>query len=330
MWIEVENLTKRFLTRHGMTRTLSVTAVESVSFHIERGETLGLVGESGCGKSTVGRCLLRLVTPDTGRMYFDGKEIQNLRERDLKHIRHRMQIVFQNPLASLNPAYTVAGTLRDALRQRKDLNNRQRHERAQMLLRQVGLDHRYLRRRPAEMSGGELQRVSIARALAPSPDFIFLDEPTSALDPSVRGQISNLLAGLQERQGLTYLYVSHDLNVIQFLAHRVLVMYLGQIVEEAPTKLIFSAPRHPYTQALLAAAQTYTGADQPVPSIRGEVRLAQAGVHGCRFSDRCPFVTERCRVQEPPFFRLANNHSVRCWLLDETQHKLDSKAIRGD
>ena len=313
--IEAKNLTKHFRIKQGLLNTRMITAVEDVSFHIKRGETLGLVGESGCGKSTVGRCLLRLLTPDEGSIGFDGLEIHNMDESRFRPIRCRIQMVFQNPIGSLNPVYTVESTLRDALRQRRDIESQQRGERVLMLLDQVGLDKRLMLRRPSEMSGGQLQRVSIARALAPDPDFIFLDEPTSALDLSVRGQIINLLADLQETNGLTYLYVSHDLRVIKFLAHRVLVMYMGQIVEAAPTKLIFSSPSHPYTQGLLAAAQMGEKSDKPVHSIKGEVDALRSTGSGCKFADRCPSVVDRCRIQEPPLFQLTTDHSARCWLL---------------
>ena len=308
MLIEVDGLTKRF-RRHGfLAGRASVTAVDGVSFLIERGETLGLVGESGCGKSTVGRCLVRLLEPDEGRIDFDGVEIQNLGSGALRPFRRRMQIVFQNPLGSMNPVYSVEGTLRDSLRH---LPASERDERIGDLLTQVGLDRRFSSRRRNEMSGGQLQRVSIARALASDPEFVFLDEPTSALDLSVRGQIVNLLIDLQEKKRLAYLFVSHDLGVVRFLAHRVLVMYLGQVVESAPTEEIFSRAAHPYTQALLAAAGLNGGA------VQGEVTEFSRPGSGCRFANRCPYVEARCREEEPPIFQVSESHQARCWLVGD-------------
>ena len=307
MLIEVEGLTKRFERQRFLAGRDSVTAVEGATFQIDRGETLGLVGESGCGKSTVGRCLVRLLEPDEGRIDFDGVEIQNLGTGGLRPFRRRMQIVFQNPLGSMNPVYSVEGTLRDSLRH---LPASERDQRIGDLLNQVGLDRRFSNRRRTEMSGGQLQRVSIARALATDPEFIFLDEPTSALDLSVRGQIVNLLIDLQQEKKLAYLFVSHDLGVVRFLAHRVLVMYLGQVVESAPTEELFLRAAHPYTQALLAAAGLDGG------SLQGEVTERGRPEKGCRFANRCPYVEARCREEEPPAFRVSESHQARCWLLE--------------
>lgn len=322
MLIEVDQMTKRFHTRRGLLASHQITAVRGASFQIDWGETVGLVGESGCGKSTVGRCLLRLINPDEGQIRFDGTEIAQLKNAALRPFRRRMQMVFQNPLNSLNPAYTVEGTLHDAMRQLSNQSIAQQRERVNILLEQVGLDRRFLWRKPREMSGGQLQRVSIARALAPRPDFLFLDEPTSALDLSVRGQIINLLADLQEQHKLAYLFVSHDLSVIKFLAHRVLVMYLGEIVEAAPAQRLFANPTHPYTQALLAAAQARQNTDAPTALIRGEVRPQHATQPGCVFAHRCPYVHNRCHNEAPPPINVTPDHVARCWLVTDPSESL--------
>lgn len=329
MLIEVEQLTKHFRVQRGLFRAHQVRAVHNVSFQIDRGETVGLVGESGCGKSTVGRCLLRLINPDNGQIRFDGTDMVRLRQAELRPLRRRLQMVFQNPLGSMNPAYTVEATLLDAMRQLPDQSAARRRERINMLLEQVGLDRRFLQRTPKEMSGGQLQRVSIARALAPNPDFVFLDEPTSALDLSVRGQIINLLADLQEQRHLAYLFVSHDLGVVKFLAHRVLVMYLGEVVEAGPTRSLFTTPGHPYTQALLAAAHVRQTAEPPAALIRGEVARPEAHPLGCIFAHRCPYVYHRCRTEAPPPIRVAPDHIVRCWLVTDTADSPHQEGGKG-
>lgn len=306
----VNELVKRFHTRHGV-----VAAVDGVSFELPAGQTVGLVGESGCGKSTIGRCLLRLVEPDDGTITFDGTEIQSLSHRELRATRRRMQMVFQDPVGSLNPAYSAEQTLNDALRP-LDLDRGARRARALELLAQVQLEERYLPRRAKEMSGGQLQRLGIARALASNPELLFLDEPTSSLDTSVRGQIVNLLTDLQEERGLTYLFASHDLGVIKFVAHRVVVMYLGRIVEEGPADAIFAEPAHPYTQALLVAARMREHDASGEPAVRGEAPAAGVQQSGCRYASRCPFVHERC-IQEPPLLQVSVNHRSRCWLVAE-------------
>jgi oligopeptide transport system ATP-binding protein len=309
--IEVENLVKEFHDRHGG----AVRAVDSVSFAVDRGETVGLVGESGCGKSTIGRCLLRLYRPDGGSIAFDGERIEHLGEKSLRPMRHRMQMVFQDPAGSANPSFTVRRTIADALR-RSPLSRHERTGRIVELLASVGLDERFLDRRPDELSGGQLQRVAIARALATDPDFVFLDEPTSALDLSVRGQIVNLLADLQAERGLGYLFASHDLGVVKFLADRLIVMYLGRVVEEGPTDQVLSEPRHPYTRALVLSAGLADDPDAEELLVRGELPASPEARAGCRYADRCPFVHERCAA-EPPLLDAGPGRSGRCWLLDE-------------
>jgi oligopeptide/dipeptide ABC transporter ATP-binding protein len=217
----------------------------------------------------------------------------------------------------LNPAFTIGQTLADALRH-VGVARRDRPERTAELLGQVGLDARYLDRRPKEMSGGQLQRVGIARALASNPDFLFLDEPTSSLDLSVRGQVVNLLADLQEQRGLAYLFASHDLGVVRFVAHRLIVMYLGRVVEEGPADNIFAAPSHPYTRALLAAAGTGEAVETDRRAIRGELRARSEPTTGCLYCDRCPYVHDRCRREEPPLLSVSAAHNSRCWLVPES------------
>jgi peptide/nickel transport system ATP-binding protein len=311
--IRVDGLAKQFHADHRV-----ITAVDGISFEIGRGETVGLVGESGCGKSTVGRCLLRLLTPDAGRIAFDGAEVHDASQSQLRPLRRRMQMVFQDPLGSLNPAFTIAQTLADALRH-VGVPRRNRPGRTAELLAQVGLDTRFLGRRPRQMSGGQLQRVGIARALASEPDFLFLDEPTSSLDLSVRGQIVNLLADLQEQRGLAYLFASHDLGVVRFVAHRVIVMYLGRIVEEGPADTIFTAPSHPYTKALLIAAGIMEASEAERRSISGELRARSEPAAGCLYCDRCPHVHDHCRRQEPPLLHVSATHNSRCWLVSEQE-----------
>lgn len=248
--VVVDRLGKTFQVRHGR----SVRAVDGVSFTLNRGETVGLVGESGSGKSTIGRCLLRLYEPNEGVIAFDGIEIQGLSQHALRPYRRRMQMVFQDPLGSLNPAFSVEATLTDALRQAA-VPRRERSTRALELLDAVGLDARFLRRRPNELSGGQSQRVGVARALACEPDFVFLDEPTSSLDLSVRGQIINLLADLQDERGIAYLFATHDLSTVRFLADSLIVLYQGRVVERGPAATVFAEPGHEYTRALLDAAR---------------------------------------------------------------------------
>ena len=309
MLVTVEGLTKHFVSRRGA----AVVAVDDVSLSIQRGETVGLVGESGCGKSTVGRCILRLVDVDSGAIVFDGTRIDKLSARELRPVRRRMQMVFQDPLGSTNPAFTLRHTLEDALRQ-ADVNGPERERRMLELLDSVGLSPRLLDRRRGELSGGQLQRGTIARALAPEPDFIFLDEPTSALDMSIRGQIVNLLADLQDARGIAFLFASHDLGVVRALAHRVIVMYLGRVVEAGPVEEVLQAPSHPYTMALLAASTDLDDIAADGDLVVGEPP-AEPDRSGCRYADRCPFVHERCSA-EPPLFDVAAGRISRCWLSD--------------
>lgn len=321
MLISVQDLHKSFRGPDGST----VTAVDGVSFDVAAGETLGLVGESGCGKSTVGRCVLRLTDPDSGRIAFEGTDIERMSQRRLRPLRRRLQIVFQDPLGSTNPAFSLRQTLGDALREAR-VNRDRREQRTRELLDSVGLPSRLLDRRRDELSGGQLQRGSIARALAPEPAFVFLDEPTSSLDVSVRGQIINLLAELQDELGHAYLFASHDLGVVRVLAHRVIVMYLGRIVEAGTTETILGAPRHPYTQALLEAAgeESVSAAaplgalDDMVTPAAGEPPMHAGERSGCRYRERCPYRHGRCET-EPGLLSAGDAHVARCWLVEDRE-----------
>lgn len=320
--VEVKDLTKHFPAAHKQ----SVRAVDGVSFTIQRGETFGLVGESGCGKTTIGRCLLRLIEPTSGEIRFDRRNLLELNRKELRALRRQMQIIFQDPYSSLNPRMKVGQIVGEPL----VIHNighaigkkNERRERVAELLRVVGLDPDYANRYPHQFSGGQRQRIGIARALALNPDFIVADEPVSALDVSVQAQVVNLLQDLQEQFGLTYLFISHGLAVVKHISSRVGVMYLGKLVELAPADEIYSKPLHPYTQALLAAI--------PIPDpeakkrqtqrLGGDVPTPLNPPSGCRFHTRCPYVMERCRIEEPKFVEITPGHWAACFL-HESQHK---------
>ena len=310
--LRVEGLVKHFPVRAGLFgRKALVRAVDGVSFDLDRGETLALVGESGCGKSTTGRLILRLIEATAGRVRFDGQDLQALDANALRAARGAMQIIFQDPNASLNPRMTVGQALEEPLLLH-GLAAGRRRERVAEILAQVGLAPEHARRYPHEFSGGQRQRIGIARAIAVEPKLIVCDEPVSALDVSIQAQVVNLLRDLQRRLGLAYVFIAHDLAVVKHIADRVAVMYLGRIVEQAPKGALFAAPRHPYTQALLAAIPV------PEPGLRRTRAILQGDLpspinppSGCHFRTRCPHARERCAA-EVPAVEFDGAHGVAC------------------
>ena len=313
--IEVRNLTKHFISGGGLIAGARgvVRAVDEVSFSIRNGETLGLVGESGCGKSTTGRSILRLIEPTSGKVVFEGKDLLSLSANDLRRLRSEMQIIFQDPYSSLNPRMKVGKIIEEPLIIHRRGNQGERTDRISELLRLVGLEPEHASRYPHEFSGGQRQRIGIARALALNPKFIVCDEPVSALDVSVQAQIVNLLQDLQDQLGLTYLFISHGLSVVEHISTRVGIMYLGKLVEMASSEEIFRNPLHPYTKALLSAIPN------PDPehrherlSLRADIPAAIDPPSGCRFRTRCPIAEPRCADIEPAMIESANDHFVAC------------------
>ena len=288
-----------------------------MSVAVRRGECVGLVGESGSGKSTLGRCVLNLTPLDSGRIVFQGKEIQALGERDWRPLRRQLQMVFQNPLTSFNPMMTIEQSLQDALRHTTGMEAAARRSHARrLLLEQVQLDQRFAALYPYELSGGQLQRAAVARALAPGPDFLFLDEPTAALDMSIKGQIVNLLRELQQRHERALIFVSHDLRAVRYVADRIYVMYQGQVVEQGSRAAVFDRPRHPYTRALLAATLIGRGA-RAASTAPGGDESAERAPEGCRLAGRCPFAQDRCRREPQELRAIAPGHEVRCWRAED-------------
>jgi oligopeptide transport system ATP-binding protein len=315
--VRVENLSVHFPIHAGLLRRKVgvVRAVDGVSFDIPRGGTLGLVGESGCGKSTTGRAVLRLYDPTGGRILFEGQDVAHLQGEALRRARPRMQMIFQDPQASLNPRMTVGDIIGEPLDEHRKLSAADRRARIEELLDAVGMNPRFASRYPHEFSGGQRQRIGIARALALEPSFIVCDEPIAALDVSIQAQVVNLLEELQERLGLAYLFISHDLGMVRHIAPTVAVMYLGTIVELAERHQLYDDPKHPYTQALLSAAPI---ADPDVEATReriilkGDVPSPANPPSGCRFRTRCPVAQPRCAEEAPAFRKLSDGRSVAC------------------
>lgn len=312
--LEVKHLKKYFNTPKG-----TLHAVDDVSFTLERGKTLGIVGESGCGKSTTGRAILRLIEPTAGEVIFNGEDITKKNKEQMRLLRREMQLIFQDPYASLDPRKTVSEIIGEPLKLQKLIPDaKKRAERVHELMEVVGLANRLINTYPHELDGGRRQRIGIARALAMEPKLIICDEPVSALDVSIQAQILNLMQDLQEQMGLTYIFITHDLSVVNHFANDIAVMYLGQLIEKAPSVTLFDNPVHPYTKALLSAI--------PVPSLRkkrqrvmlkGEISSPINPKPGCRFAVRCPYATDRCRTEEPKLVEIEKDHFVACHLTEK-------------
>jgi len=316
--VRVEHLTKYFPVRAGLMQRIVnwVKAVDDVSFTVKQGETLGLVGESGCGKTTVGRSMLRLIEPTSGAVEFDGKDVLKLRGNDLKHVRRDMQIIFQDPYASLDPRVPIGESIMEGLHIHNIGSPKERFDMMLDTLKKVGLEDYHARRYPHEFSGGQRQRIGIARALALRPKFIVCDEPVSALDVSIQSQVLNILNDLQQEFGLTYLFVAHNLSVVEHISTRVAVMYLGKMVELTGREELYRNPLHPYTKALMSAI--------PVPNpklkrqrtiLKGDVPSPLNPPKGCRFHPRCPIADKICGEQEPEFREAVPGHFVACWMV---------------
>jgi oligopeptide/dipeptide ABC transporter ATP-binding protein len=315
--LRVENLKKHFPVRRGfLQRTVGwVRAVEDVSFAVEVGRTLGLVGESGCGKTTVARMILKLLPADSGRIIYKGTDICGFSDRDMLPLRREIQVVFQDPYGSLNPRMTVGQTIAEGLRMKGIRERSRARDETARLLELVGMTPASADRYPHEFSGGQRQRIGIARALSVEPSLVICDEPVSALDVSIQAQILNLLKDLQERLGLSYLFISHDLNVVGYLCHQVAVMHRGQIMECAPAEALFENPLHPYTHALLAAAPDLGAGKKAAPEAAASEPVAAAPPHteGCRFQSQCSEPDDRCRQFNGDLTKAAEGHYVRCW-----------------
>ena len=318
--VRVENLVKHFPITRGIVfqrQVGAVRAVDDVSFDIRRGETLGLVGESGCGKSTTGRAIIQLHQPTSGKVFYDGKDLTAASNEEMRRYRRDLQIIFQDPYASLNPRMTVGGIVAEPLEVHRIGTRKERRERVENLLELVGLNPYFINRYPHEFSGGQRQRIGVARALALQPEFIVCDEPIAALDVSIQAQVVNLLEELQDRMGLTYLFIAHDLSMVRHIADRTAVMYLGKIVELADRDELYGHPQHPYAKALLSAV--------PIPNpakererrriiLEGDVPSPANPPSGCNFHPRCPIAEEICKQVDPEWREISEDHWVACHL----------------
>lgn len=335
--LEVRDLKMYFPITRGIVfqrQVGAVKAVDGISMTIKRGETLGLVGESGCGKSTAGRAILQLYKPTAGEVIFDGRDLTKLNGNEMRRTRRDVQMIFQDPYASLNPRMTVGDIIGEPIK----VHNLRKgakavRDRVQELLQLVGLNPYFINRYPHEFSGGQRQRIGIARALAVEPDFVVCDEPVSALDVSIQAQVINLLEDLQDQLGLTYLFIAHGLSVVKHISDRVAVMYLGRIVELADSIELYRQPLHPYTQALLSAV--------PIPDpaiekkrqriiLQGDVPSPINPPPGCRFHTRCPIAIDKCRVEDPPFIDYGGGHFAACWRAREVNDLLPNQAAEAD
>ncbi len=312
--LECKNLKKYFNTPRG-----TLHAVDDVSFKLEKGKTLGVVGESGCGKSTLGRTILKALDPTGGKIIFEGKDITDMKKREFTKYRKDMQLIFQDPFASLDPKMSVYQIIEEPLKIFKVFKTKKETEdRVIELMKTVGLDERYVNTYPHELDGGRRQRIGIARALALNPKFIICDEPVSALDVSIQAQVLNLMMDLKDKRGLTYIFITHDLSVVKHISDDILVLYLGKMVEKTDSDTLFAKPLHPYTKALLSAVPipdiSYKGKEAEV--VKGEVTSPIDPPEGCRFAARCPRATEKCFAKTPDFYEAEPNHFVACHLYE--------------